>query len=139
MKTVLVCGDRKWDNRPLMEAVLSKIPLDKYDTLIHGDCRGADKMAGEIAQEMGFHVIAYPAFKDVDWIKYGKACGPIRNKKMLEEGKPHLVIAFHNDLAGSKGTKNMVKIAMEEDMEGDRRIDIICINDRDDYMDLEIK
>jgi len=138
MKKVLVCGDREWNNRPLMEFILSKIPLDKFHTLMHGDCRGADKMAGEIATDMGFEVVAYPAFKDVDWIKYGKACGPIRNRKMLEEGQPDLVIAFHNDLKNSKGTKDMVTIAMHEDLDG-RHVDVIIISEGEDYMDLVIK
>ena len=42
---------------------------------------------------------------DADWQKYGRAAGPIRNKQMLDEGSPDLVIAF----AGGRGTENMVK------------------------------
>lgn len=33
---------------------------------------------------------------------------PIRNKQMLDEGKPDLVLAFHTDIENSKGTKNMI-------------------------------
>jgi hypothetical protein len=46
-----------------------------------------------------------------DWDKYGKAAGPIRNQQMLDEGHPDMVIAFHDDLTNSKGTKDMVKRA----------------------------
>ncbi len=48
-----------------------------------------------------------------DWLKEGRAAGPIRNKKMLVEGKPDLVVAFHNDIDASKGTKNMLKQAQK--------------------------
>ena len=49
--------------------------------------------------------LAYPA----NWKKHGRAAGPIRNKQMLEEAKPDLVIAF----PGGAGTANMVKQARE--------------------------
>ena len=32
---------------------------------------------------------------------------------MLEEGKPDKVLAFHEDIESSKGTKHMVKISQE--------------------------
>jgi hypothetical protein len=46
-----------------------------------------------------------------DWQKFGKAAGPIRNQQMLDEGKPDLVIAFHEDLENSKGTQDMINRA----------------------------
>jgi hypothetical protein len=49
----------------------------------------------------------YPA----QWHKYGRAAGPIRNQQMLAEGKPDLVLAFHDDIDGSRGTKDMVNRA----------------------------
>jgi hypothetical protein len=55
---------------------------------------------------MGMHVMEFPA----DWDLHGKAAGPIRNRQMLL-AKPEIVIAFHDDLDSSKGTKDMVKIA----------------------------
>ena len=56
---------------------------------------------------MGVPVEVYPA----DWTRYGKPAGPIRNRQMLNEGKPDMVIAFHDDLSVSVGTKDMVDIA----------------------------
>jgi hypothetical protein len=44
-----------------------------------------------------------------DWDKYGRAAGPIRNKQMLLEGKPDLVVAF----PGGRGTAGMIKLAKE--------------------------
>jgi hypothetical protein len=68
--------------------------------------RGADSIAATEAIFMGFKVRSYPA----DWNRYGKAAGPIRNKLMLDQN-PDLVLAFHPNIAQSKGTGNMVSIA----------------------------
>lgn len=46
---------------------------------------------------------AYPA----DWDTYGNRAGFIRNKQMLDEGKPHVVVAF----PGGIGTRMMVGLA----------------------------
>lgn len=103
---VIVCGDRNWSNRDLIEQVLTELP--KGSLVIHGGARGADTIAGEVAKALGFYVRAYEA----RWEFYGRAAGPIRNRAMLKL-KPDAVFAFHNDLAYSKGTKNMIKQAEE--------------------------
>lgn len=59
------------------------------------------------ARERGIPVEHYPA----DWDQFQKRAGYIRNQQMLDEGKPHLVVAFHSNLQDSKGTRNMVEIA----------------------------
>ena len=102
---VLVCGSREWKNYKSIIAELRRIQ-DKANisVLIEGESRGADKLAGVAASELGIKVLPFPA----NWKKYGLAAGPIRNRQMLEEGKPDLVIAFHRDFETSKGTKNMV-------------------------------
>lgn len=107
MTVILICGDRNWNNFEIIEKFIKK--LLKGTIIIHGDCRGADKIAGYLAKKYGFEVIAFPA----DWDKYGKAAGPIRNRQMLIEGKPNLVVAFHNDIEKSRGTANMVTQAKE--------------------------
>jgi hypothetical protein len=60
-----------------------------------------------VAEELGIPVLSFPA----DWARFGRAAGPIRNQRMLDEGKPTLVLAFHNNIVESKGTKDMVKRA----------------------------
>ena len=106
---LLICGDRDWSDQETMRKALlllidnchrEKEPLH----IIHGDARGADKMAGELATKFRLKVTAYPA----DWEKYKKAAGPIRNTRMLNEGHPDAVLAFHNNIATSKGTANML-------------------------------
>jgi hypothetical protein len=107
---VLVCGGRDFDDTALMEAELNMVTNPHHGgkwsfELISGCARGADTLAILWADRHGIVVHHYPA----DWKKYGKAAGPIRNKQMLEEGKPDIVIAF----PGGKGTANMVKLARE--------------------------
>jgi hypothetical protein len=104
---VLVCGDRYWSDRAAIHQVLKDLP--EGSVVIQGECRGVDLTAKSVAQALGFEVECYPA----DWDKYGKAAGPIRNKQMLEEGKPDIVVAFHDDIDRSRGTKNMLKQAEE--------------------------
>jgi hypothetical protein len=99
---VLCCGDRNWSNEKVIEQALAK--LSSAVTIIHGDAPGADSIAGRYAARFGYDVEAYPAA----WSKFGKKAGPIRNTQMLLEGKPTVIWAFHNDLAQSKGTLNMV-------------------------------
>ena len=104
---ILVCGDRNWINGSAIRRELLKYPIDTV--IIHGAGRGADSMAGSIAKSLGMQVEVYPA----QWDKYGKGAGPVRNKQMLDEGKPDKVLAFHEDIESSKGTKHMVKISQE--------------------------
>lgn len=98
---VLVCGDREWTDRQTIRERLEKLP--NVAVVIHGGCRGADLIAGEEAAKLGLEVVAFPA----DWMQYGKAAGPIRNRVMLGLN-PKLVIAFHPDITKSRGTKDCV-------------------------------
>lgn len=110
---ILVCGDRHFTDTYKFYAVMEGLDLDSKQpiTIIEGGARGADTLARDYADECGWALEEYPA----NWDKYGKAAGPIRNKQMLDEGKPDLVIAF---LAkDSKGTANMIKQAKEAGVE----------------------
>jgi len=101
---ILVCGDRNFTDYELLCDVLQDYNSDKT-VIIEGGASGADSLARQWAIERYIDFKEYPA----DWEKYGKAAGPIRNKQMLDEGKPELVITF---LAkDSKGTKNMIEQA----------------------------
>lgn len=108
---ILVCGDRNWKNPWIIYDVLSR--LDKEAIIIHGNAKGADIIAGTFARTLGFKdVMVFPA----EWDKYGRSAGPIRNRQMLDQ-KPDLVIAFHNDLENSKGTKDCVTEAEKRGIE----------------------
>ena len=102
---VLVTGSRYWTNKDRIRRVLSA--FKDVECIIEGEARGADTLAREVAEELGIPVDPYPA----DWDRFHKAAGPIRNRQMVNEGKPDIVVAFHNNILGSKGTKDMVTFA----------------------------
>lgn len=112
---ILCCGDRNWKaKRAVYFGIMYAINNNTKGavvasdvTIIHGACRGADTLAGEVAIEEGMRILLYPA----QWTKYGPAAGPIRNQQMLDEGKPDVVVAYHDDLLTSKGTKDMIERA----------------------------
>ncbi len=119
---VLVCGGRDFNDGPLLHRVMSKLCFDRKwimgdtndnwlpnITIIQGCARGADSLAENWADANFCKSLAFPA----NWNKHGKAAGYIRNKQMLDEGKPNLVVAF----PGGKGTAMMVKIAREAGVE----------------------
>jgi len=104
-----VCGSRDWTDTTLIYRWLS---LFDPDTIIEGEARGADQRAAWWAFDNNVPCMRFPA----EWKKYGKAAGPIRNKQMLDEGKPDLVLAFHDDIENSKGTADMVEQARKRDI-----------------------
>jgi len=107
---VLVCGSRHFKDSDFMYEVL-KPYLKTENIFINGGARGADLLSETWTIPMGIKNIRYPA----DWNKHGKAASPIRNKQMLDEGKPDLVVAFMAD--DSRGTKNMVDQATKAGVE----------------------
>lgn len=103
-KRVLVCGGRDFNDPLTLGSWLGGIAKRQgISALIHGGARGADFMAAEFAKWSGIPVEEYPA----DWRTHGKAAGPIRNQRMLDEAKPDLVVAFR----GGSGTADMVRRA----------------------------
>ena len=108
---ILICGDRNWQDTDSIESVILQVygffeVPDNY-SIIHGAATGADSIAGKVALENEIVSVSVPA----QWRKYGKSAGPKRNEFMLNRCKPDWVIAFHHDIASSKGTKHMVGIA----------------------------
>ena len=57
---------------------------------------------------MKMKVLEFPA----KWEEFNRAAGTIRNQQMIDEGHPDLVVYFHDNLDGSKGTKEMVNRAV---------------------------
>lgn len=111
MTRVLICGDRNCREFDFIHNYIKTLP--KNSVIIQGMCSGVDIMARTSALLNGLTVEDYPA----DWNKYGRAAGPIRNKQMLDEGKPDLVYAIHPNIDESKGTKNMVNQAKKRGIE----------------------
>ena len=113
---VLICGGRG-DGLGIVGTALVvglaafRPPL----TVVHGDARGVDRMAGALARSLGLDVEAFPA----DWRGLGRIAGPVRNGRMLREAKPDLVLAFKPSFDWSYrtgGTEHMVSLARAADV-----------------------
>lgn len=102
---ILVCGDRHWKRMDIIERELKKFPHGTI--VIEGEAKGADTLGRFVAEKLGFEVIPFPA----KWHIYGRGAGPIRNQVMIDDGRPELVLAFHENISESVGTKDMVNRA----------------------------
>lgn len=101
MTRVLVCGGRDFNDPSfIFRHLVGRHAKSPITTIIEGGAPGVDRFARMWAQGQNIPVVSYPA----DWKTEGKAAGPKRNARMIEEGKPDLVVAFR----GGKGTANMV-------------------------------
>jgi hypothetical protein len=114
---VLVCGGREYENKKELYNFLYdfcikrglKSEEDEYGnwlpaglTIIHGDARGADRLADDWAVINWVPVEAFPA----EWQKNGRKAGPIRNHIMLKSGVDVVIAA-----PGGRGTEHMKNIA----------------------------
>jgi hypothetical protein len=99
---VLVCGGRDFDDYALVANTLSGLPMRPI-AIIHGGARGADALADRWAKARHVAIEEFRA----DWKMYGRAAGPMRNARMIDEGRPDLLVAF----AGGAGTRDMVRQA----------------------------
>lgn len=103
---VLVCGGRRFNDPELLGSWLGGIHKQRgIALLIDGGAHGADRMANLFAKWLGIPTQTFEA----QWGKYGRAAGPKRNRRMLEEGRPDLVVAF----PGGPGTADMIRQAHE--------------------------
>lgn len=112
---VVVTGAREWRDEGVIRERLARLPSDTL--VIHGDqgnearTVGADRIADRVAEDLGLVRAPYPADWEY-WEAKGnrRAAGPIRNRAMLD-ACPDLVIAFHDAIDFSKGTKDCVREA----------------------------
>lgn len=125
MTRVLVCGGRDYAEREHAFSVLDGIHKRIGITiLIHGGATGADSLAAEWAMERGIEPTEYKAaWTNLnvpgarircrrDGTLYNAAAGSQRNQRMLDEGKPSVVVAF----SGGRGTADMVRRAYKHNL-----------------------
>src|SRR5690625_3663992 len=86
--------------------------LRKYSdsTIIHGNCSGVDKYVDLLAKRWGCDTISVNA----DWRMYGRGAGPIRNRQMIDNYNPDIVIGF--PAKDSKGTYNCINYAIKQNV-----------------------
>ena len=92
--------------------------LPRGAVIVHGDCPGADMLAGEIARELGLEVERWVKTK-ADYRKYQHAAWKALNERMIASGAA-LVLAFHPEwnVAGqASGTRHMIELAQAAGVE----------------------
>jgi O-acetyl-ADP-ribose deacetylase (regulator of RNase III) len=118
--TILVSGDRRWTHPDRLAQVLDQAAAEAGGPvrLLVGDCpTGADRHAARWARQRGVAFQVFPA----RWAQMAaegrprRAAGPLRNLAMLDAldqaDGARLVVAFHDDLSGSRGTRHLVRAA----------------------------
>jgi len=101
---VLICGGRDFKDFDMLRRELDGLHAERtFTEVIEGGAGGADTMGHDWAKLNDVPTICYLA----DWETYGRAAGPLRNQRMLDEGKPDLVITF----PGGRGTADLVRRA----------------------------
>lgn len=125
---------KKMAERKRLRRVLDELFLDFGPfVVIHGGARGADALAGAWVADFAGANLPEPRVFEADWndlshpdavIKIAKGgtnkgrqydalAGHRRNQKMLDEGKPDLVVAF----PGGTGTADMIDRARKANVE----------------------
>jgi hypothetical protein len=99
---VLIAGGRDFSDKEFLNRYMDKY-LDEVTMVISGTAKGADRLGEKWAHSHDIPVERYPA----QWARYGGAAGPIRNKEMLDKGKPDLVVVFK----GGRGSEHMATIS----------------------------
>ena len=104
---IIVAGCRNFDNYKLLsDALDSQLRIYDYSVeIISGTCRGADQLGEQYAKRNGICCKRFPA----DWKQFGKAAGPIRNRKMAEYATN--LVAFWDGNKNHSGTWNMITVA----------------------------
>lgn len=101
---LLVCGGRRYLDCYTVNWFLDDFARRMGITLlIEGGATGADKLARDWATTHGVAVKTF-AVSQQEWDTLGKKAGPLRNQKMIDEGRPDHCIAF----PGGRGTADMV-------------------------------
>lgn len=98
MTRLLACGGRYYRNRAKVFSTLDRL---NPSFVIVGCADGADKLVREWAKDRR---VPFKEFK-AEWAKWGRAAGPMRNARMLLEGKPDKGVAF----PGGTGTADMMQ------------------------------
>lgn len=127
MIRLLVTGSREWGDLDFIRDRLGRL---MGCAVIQGEAPGADTCAATAAEQLNLVLHSYPAWWNCEIYEedqdepcltadgrhratHGKPAGILRNQRMLDESKPDLVWAFHDDLENSKGTKDMVARALK--------------------------
>lgn len=89
---LLVCGSRTWSTEEQYHCVADEIEALAPSLVMHGGAKGADECADMWCRTPPDE-IPLLVFR-ANWNADGKAAGPIRDARMLADGKPDRGLAF---------------------------------------------
>lgn len=105
---ILVTGSRTWTDVAGLRAVLDhwrrRLP---GAVLVHGDARGADRLAAGLWRSWGLPTEAHPA----DWARHGRAAGPLRNQAMVATGARVCLAFIRRASSGATGCAHLAEAA----------------------------
>lgn len=120
MTRAIVCGGRRYSDEvrlyQILDAARERLALS---FVIEGGASGADELARSWRLHRGVPGETYKADWENIWrpgavvrrrrdgAQYDALAGHVRNQRMIDEGRPELVIAF----PGGRGTDDMVRRA----------------------------
>ncbi len=106
MTVLLVCGGRHWRNRHLTFKVLDRARTGfNVRLVVSGGRPGADKLTSDWADARNIPKLVLTANRE----KLARSTGPHLHQRMLDDGRPDMVIAF----PGGRGTADMVQRCKE--------------------------
>ena len=101
---LLVCGGRGFNNGEAIRNRLDRMHTTQpISVLMTTSAYGADTLAHTWALVRNVPSIVFNA----NWNTYGRKGGRLRNQRMIDEGKPDLVLAF----PGGRGTADICRRA----------------------------
>lgn len=105
-EVVLVTGSREWTDRNAIQDCL--LNHREGTVLIHGGCRGADKLCGAVGKELGFVIWELPYFED-------EQGNEARNASMVAvaaafRARDHKVSCYAFPLPGGFGTQKTMRL-----------------------------
>jgi len=123
-----VCGGRAFPDRQFVYDTLDRLHHDHVDGLLcdPGITELAAGDAGKLAPLSGrllgvdLQALTWADSNDIprqrfiaDWTSYGRGAGPVRNRKMLDDFQPDLLVVF----PGGAGTADCKRAALERSIE----------------------
>jgi hypothetical protein len=105
---VIVAGAVAWTDAETIRTALARLPAGTV--IVHGDCAGADALAGQIGRELGLSVERWVKNAE-DAARHGKKLAwKGLNERMLASGAV-LILVFHPAIAESKGSGHLIELA----------------------------
>jgi hypothetical protein len=102
---VLIFGNLDWYDFAAVHWKLRELLREDPElVVVEGGARGADTAGLVAATDLGVPVDPYHA----EWSKYGRAAGPVRNQRMVDEGRPDLALVCYQG-EPDRGTADMLR------------------------------